>query len=110
MTSSRRPSSRRVRRDMPSPRIPYEDFRTGLSFAEVRRMLWVYSSDPKDWRYKRRGTVLGLWHQIKKELYARYLDAIDLEREAMVGARARKRPRDQARSGRSGRRARQHAR
>lgn len=50
---------------MATPRIDYDDFRTGLTFAEVRQMLWVHSDDPRDWRYKRRRTVLGLWHSIK---------------------------------------------
>lgn len=55
-------------------RIPtYEEFRTQLTFAQVRQMLWVQSSDPKDWRYKRRNTVLGLWRQIKREMYAEML-------------------------------------
>jgi hypothetical protein len=69
---------------MPSKLVPYEEFRTGLTFGQVREMLWSPSSDPKTWRYKRRRTVLGLWHQIKVELYARYLDsqAPDSGREA----------------------------
>lgn len=53
--------------------IPYDEFRTGLTFVEVRQMLWSPSDDPSTWRYKRRGTVLGKWHQIKRELYERYL-------------------------------------
>lgn len=48
----------------------YEEFRTGLTFRQVRAMLWVQSNDPKDWKYKRRNTVLGLWRQIKREMYA----------------------------------------
>lgn len=55
--------------------IPYSEFRTGLTFAEVRSMLWVDSPDPKDWKYKRRGTVLGTWRAIKQQLYARYVEA-----------------------------------
>lgn len=47
----------------------YRAFRTGLTFAEVRRMLWSPSTDPRDWRYKRRGSVLGLWRQIKQEMW-----------------------------------------
>lgn len=38
-------------------------------------MLWVGDDDSSKWRYKRRNTVLGLWHQIKKEMYERYVDA-----------------------------------
>ena len=55
------------------PRLSYEAFRTGLTFREVRRMLWVHSDDPRDWKYKRRKTVLGLWRSIKLGLWDRYL-------------------------------------
>jgi hypothetical protein len=54
--------------------VPYDEFRTGLTFAEVRRMLWSASDDPRDWRYKSRGVVLGTWHELKQQLYARYVD------------------------------------
>lgn len=47
----------------------YDKFRTGLSFAEVRAMLWRPSDDPKDWhRGVTRRTVLGKWHEIKMEM------------------------------------------
>jgi len=42
--------------------ITYGDFRTGLTYREVWQMLWHRT----EYRYKRRGTVLGLWHSIKK--------------------------------------------
>lgn len=54
--------------------VPYDQFRTGLTFAEVRRMLWSPSENPRDWRYKSRGVVLGTWHELKQQLYARYVD------------------------------------
>jgi len=57
--------------------VDYDDFRTGLDFRTVRQMLRVGSDDPRDWRYKRRHTVLGLWHQLKQQLYAEYLDRWD---------------------------------
>lgn len=68
-------------------RFPYEmpnyaDFRTGLDFATVRQMLWVDSDDPKRWKYKRRGTVLGFWHQLKQQLYAQALDQFEDGQEA----------------------------
>jgi len=39
------------------------------------------SDDPKDWRYKRRRTVLGFWHQLKRDMYEEacnrgYLDTL----------------------------------
>jgi hypothetical protein len=59
--------------------VTYDEFRTGLTFAEVRRMLWVGSDDPRDWRYKRRHTVLGFWHQLKLQLWAQYRETVDEE-------------------------------
>lgn len=71
-----------VKATMPAPAatvVTYDEFRTGLSFREVRQMLWVNNDDPKTWRYKRRHTVLGFWHQLKQQLWSQYLDAIDGE-------------------------------
>lgn len=45
-------------------------------------MLWVHNDNPATWRYKRRRTVLGFWHQLKLQLWAQYLDAIDGEDQA----------------------------
>lgn len=55
--------------------VTYGTFRTGLNYHAVHELLKDYSEDPRDWRYKRRGTVLGKWHQIKKELFARHCTA-----------------------------------
>lgn len=56
-------------------RLPdYDHFRTGLTYREVYQMLWSPSANPADWRYKRRATVLGFWHQLKQQLYARMVD------------------------------------
>lgn len=52
--------------------MTYDDFRTGLTFAEVRRMLWVSSPDPSKWRYKRRNTVLGHWRALKLQMWREY--------------------------------------
>lgn len=32
-------------------------------------MLWVADNDPSRWRYKRRHTILGLWHDIKRSMW-----------------------------------------
>lgn len=53
----------------------YGQFRTGLRYRDVFLMLWDGSRDSKEWKYKRRGTILGLWHSIKKELWSRHTDA-----------------------------------
>ncbi len=49
----------------------YDRFRTGLTYKEVRKMLWRSDPDYRtgNWKYKRRGTVLGMWHQMKKEMW-----------------------------------------
>ena len=52
----------------------YTDLRTGLMFAEVKQMLWVDSDDTKLWRYRRRHTVLGLWHALKLDMWEEHLD------------------------------------
>lgn len=53
--------------------LTYKAFRTGLTFSEVRNMYWVNSSDSKDWKYKRRNTVLGKWREIKIEMWVDHL-------------------------------------
>jgi len=53
-------------------RCRYRDFRPfagGRGFAETVQSLKVASDDPKDWRHKRRGTILGIMHQVKMELW-----------------------------------------
>jgi hypothetical protein len=54
----------------------YDAFRTGLRFATVQGMLRVESEDPRDWRHKSRGCVLGLWHSLKMALYGQACDII----------------------------------
>lgn len=53
-----------------NPPITYDRFRTGLTYRDVYHMLWHR-------RYKRRRTVLGYWHQLKLELWNRYLDELE---------------------------------
>lgn len=40
----------------------YDKFRTGLSYRTARQLV-------SGRQYRRRGTVLGAWHQLKKELF-----------------------------------------
>jgi len=66
--------------------ITYHEFRTGLDFAEVKTMFWSPNPDPSTWRYKRRRTVLGKWHQIKQEMWAHHLENCEpVEVEAHTG-------------------------
>jgi hypothetical protein len=58
----------------------YDEFRTGLSYAEIYNMLKTSTKH----RSKRRGTVLGFWHEIKLQLYEQavdrgYVDEVDRE-------------------------------
>lgn len=38
------------------------------------RSLWKSSDDPADWRYKRRGTILGIMHAHKRDLWRYYTE------------------------------------
>ena len=55
----------------------YGDLDTGLTFAEVQQMLWSPDPDPSTWRHKGRHTVLGMWHQLKGELWIEHLATCD---------------------------------
>lgn len=54
----------------------YEDFRTGLTFAAVAEMLRqearVKFETTGERMFITRSTVLGRWHQIKRESFAAY--------------------------------------
>lgn len=51
--------------------VTYADFRTNLTFAEVRRMMWNYSEDPKEGRWRRRSRryILGFWNELKRSMW-----------------------------------------
>ena len=59
--------------ECPECGFKYKDLRSGHTFAEVKQMLWVASDDPKDWVYRRRGTVLGKWRELKLEKWRHHL-------------------------------------
>ncbi len=54
--------------------MTYRQFKTGLTYRDVYQMLWVHSEDSREWRYKRRATVLGFWHELKLQLWERVQD------------------------------------
>ena len=60
--------------ECPACGLAYKKFRTGFTFTEVRSWLWVHDEDPKEWKYKRRGTVLGLWRMTKLKMWADHCD------------------------------------
>lgn len=53
----------------------YDRFRTGLTYQDVFDLLKDNEENSSKWRYKRRRTVLGFWHQLKKEMYERAIDS-----------------------------------
>lgn len=53
----------------------YDKFRTGLSYCDVWEMLRDDSDDPRDWRRKSRGVILGMWHELKLQLFHKAPDA-----------------------------------
>jgi len=61
--------------------VSYQDFRTGFTYADVYSLLWVGDDDPAAWRYKRRHTILGKWHQMKLEMWSEHIEACDGETE-----------------------------
>ena len=73
--------------------LRYEKFRTGLTYREVCSMLWSGSDDPKTWRYRRRHTVLGLWHQLKKGMWSQHVEECQYYHNAL---RARRKERHDA--------------
>lgn len=46
--------------------IAYRDFRCNLSFRDAAARLWSHDTDTKNWKYKRRNTVLGVMHAEKR--------------------------------------------
>jgi hypothetical protein len=62
----------------------YDDFRTGLSYAEIYNMLKT-STKHKE---KRRGSILGFWHELKLQLYEQAVDRgydEEIERKGAAG-------------------------
>lgn len=60
--------------ECPGCGLKYKDLRTGFTYNSVHKLLWDNSDDSSRWKYKRPGTVLGLWHQMKKELWESHID------------------------------------
>jgi hypothetical protein len=58
------------RNDLPG----YDKFRTGLSYRDIWEMMRDDSEESSRWRYKRRGTVLVMWHELKLQMYHQAID------------------------------------
>lgn len=54
--------------------LRYRELRTGLTYSEVYLWYLSGSDDSREWKYKRRRTILGKWHQHKLELWAHHKD------------------------------------
>lgn len=55
--------------------LTYQDFRTGLTFAEIAQELHTerrIAHERGEYRWVTRRTILGRWCQYKRELYERY--------------------------------------
>lgn len=61
--------------------LTYGRFRTGFSYYSVFEYLKDYSDDSSEWRYKRRATVLGAWHQIKREMWFAHVEMGGCEKD-----------------------------
>lgn len=62
--------------------LKYDDFKTGLTYDDVYSMMWIDDEDYSRWRYKRRHSVLGFWHEYKRSLWAEHLHFCELENES----------------------------
>lgn len=62
---------------MPADPIPYDRFTTGYTYREVSDMIWYSEQWHPAHHTRRRHAVLGKWHEIKQEMYNRYLAAIE---------------------------------
>jgi len=52
--------------------VTYDQFRTGLTYEAVWKMLWVDNPDPSTWPKKNKGAVLSLWRQLKRDLWEEF--------------------------------------
>lgn len=64
----------------------YDAFRIGLTFRQARRMMFVHTDESTEWRYKRRGSVLGFMFQLKQQMWHYKLDAEYHQERARGGA------------------------
>jgi hypothetical protein len=60
--------------------LPYHEFRLGLSFRDVREMLWIERREAREQggarRWVTRSTVLGRMRELKLSMYRQYLQEI----------------------------------
>jgi len=71
----KRGSEKHVTDVCPTCGATYDGFKTGLTFKDIYGFRWREDTDPSTWMYKRRHTILGFWHELKKELWVGHLAA-----------------------------------
>lgn len=54
--------------------LAYKDFKTGFSYQDIFDMLWSGHDDPQFWRHKGRHQVLGLWFEIKRDMWKEHIE------------------------------------
>lgn len=57
--------------------LRYSDMRTGMTYADVFAQFWVCDDDRRKWHPKRRRTILGRWHEIKRDMWAEHIAACE---------------------------------
>ena len=58
--------------------VLYRAFRTGMTYREVWAQFWRTEDDDRTrWHPKRRHTILGRWHEIKKDLWTDHVRQCD---------------------------------
>lgn len=68
--------------ECPTCGITYGRFKTGLTYYEVWLMFWTPPDAPLDeWKYTRRGTILGKWFEIKQDEWAQHKDECEQQAE-----------------------------
>ncbi len=55
--------------------LRYDDFRTGMTFKEVRNMIITIGVDKRTGKtkYGRRNGVLGYWHELKRLFWDQHM-------------------------------------
>jgi hypothetical protein len=54
------------------------------AYRELRDSLWRTDDDPSTWRYRRRGTMLGMMHATKLAAWTRYTQACREAQDALA--------------------------
>lgn len=57
----------------PNCKQSYAEFRTGYTYRDIFEMRWKPADPQSAWLYKRKRSILGMWHQLKKEMWLEHL-------------------------------------